>query len=103
MRKKKNTINKLQNNQGMWCSKPWELDELIIEYFQNLFSSSECICEPVLSCIEPIISAQYNQLLLEPFTAMDVKDALFSMHPDKSPGPNGMNPAFYQNYWHIVR
>ncbi|KAH9778582.1 reverse transcriptase domain-containing protein [Citrus sinensis] len=71
MRKKKNTIDKLRNNQ-------------------------------VLSCIEPNISTQHNQLLLEHFTAMDVKDALFSMHPDKSPGPDGMNPAFYQKYWHIV-
>ena len=25
------------------------------------------------------------------------------MQPDKSPGPNGMNPAFYQNIWSIVR
>ena len=24
------------------------------------------------------------------------------MHPDKSPGPDGMNPAFFQNFWSIV-
>ena len=24
------------------------------------------------------------------------------MHPDKSLGPDGMNPAFYQKIWHIV-
>ena len=24
------------------------------------------------------------------------------MHPDKSPGPDGMNPAFFQKFWHIV-
>lgn len=24
------------------------------------------------------------------------------MHPDKSPGPDRMSPAFYQKFWHIV-
>lgn len=24
------------------------------------------------------------------------------MHPDKAPGPDGMTPAFFQKYWHIV-
>lgn len=32
----------------------------------------------------------------------EVKNAVFSMHPDKSPGPNGMTPVFYQKYWTII-
>lgn len=24
------------------------------------------------------------------------------MHPEKSPGPDGMNPGFYQRFWNIV-
>lgn len=102
MKKKKNTIEKLRNNQGIWCSNPCELDDLITKHFQNLFSSGGCVCEPVLSCIESCIIALHNQLLLEPFMAIDVNDALFSMHPDKSPGPDGMNPVFYKKIWHIV-
>ena len=27
---------------------------------------------------------------------------LFSMHPDKAPGPDGMNPCFFQHYWDVV-
>lgn len=27
---------------------------------------------------------------------------MFQMHPDKAPGPDGMIPAFFQRYWHIV-
>lgn len=26
---------------------------------------------------------------------------VFSMHPDKSPGPDGLNPAFFQSFWSI--
>lgn len=24
------------------------------------------------------------------------------MHPDKSPGPDGLNPAFFQYFWNII-
>lgn len=27
---------------------------------------------------------------------------MFSMHPDKSPGHDGLNPGFFQAYWKIV-
>ncbi|KAH9727416.1 reverse transcriptase domain-containing protein [Citrus sinensis] len=101
-KKKKNTIEKLRNNQGMWVSNTLELDDLIVEHFQKLFSSGGCFCDPIVSCIEPSVIVMHNQLLLEPFTAVDVKEALFSMHPDKSLGPDGMNPAFYQKVWNII-
>ena len=37
-----------------------------------------------------------------PFSELKVKEALFSMHLYKSPSPDGMNPTFYQGYWHVV-
>ena len=43
-----------------------------------------------------------NISLLEEFTDDEVKTALFQMHPTKAPGPDGMNPLFFQYYWHIV-
>lgn len=36
-------------------------------------------------------------------TLEEVKAAVFSMHPDKSPGPDGLNPAFFQSFWNVVR
>lgn len=31
-----------------------------------------------------------------------MKKALFDMHPEKSPGPDGISPAIYQEFWSIV-
>lgn len=41
-------------------------------------------------------------MLTASFTAEVVKAAIFSMHPDKSSGPDGMNPTFYQKFWKII-
>ncbi|CAN1841042.1 Transposon TX1 uncharacterized 149 kDa protein [Linum perenne] len=35
-------------------------------------------------------------------TEDEVKMAYFSMHPDKAPGSDGLNPAFYQRFWDVV-
>ncbi|KAL8122746.1 hypothetical protein AgCh_010940 [Apium graveolens] len=35
-------------------------------------------------------------------TSEEVKVAVFSMHPEKSPGSDGLNPAFFQAFWSIV-
>lgn len=40
--------------------------------------------------------------MLVPIEENEVKQALFSMHPDKSPSPDGMSPGFYQKFWGIV-
>lgn len=39
---------------------------------------------------------------MDSFLAEDVKKAVDSMHLDKAPGKDGMNPAFFQRFWHIV-
>ena len=75
---------------------------MIADYFNLLYKTEGCSSEDVLTCIESSIIEDQNTMLLAPFSASEVKDALFEMHPDKSPGPDGMNPAFYQKFWHIV-
>ncbi|XP_060968619.1 uncharacterized protein LOC115710455 [Cannabis sativa] len=57
----------------------------------------------VLEGIRPTVSREQNKALLEMVSEEEVRNALFQMHPDKSPGPDGMTPAFYQKHWNIVR
>jgi hypothetical protein len=44
-----------------------------------------------------------NELLNAPFTDMEIEKALFMMHPNKSPGPDGFTAGFYIKHWDILR
>ncbi|GAU35453.1 hypothetical protein TSUD_364090 [Trifolium subterraneum] len=45
------------------------------------------------------VTAEDNIYLAAPITKDENHQALFQMHPDKSPGADGFNPAFYQRFW----
>ncbi|MCI28064.1 RNA-directed DNA polymerase (Reverse transcriptase), partial [Trifolium medium] len=51
--------------------------------------------------VTPKVGQEENEKLVAPITKEEVKNALFQMHPDKAPGPDGFNPAFYQHFWNL--
>jgi hypothetical protein len=57
--------------------------------------------DPILSLVVPKVSQEENEKLVAPITKEEVITALFQMHPDKAPGPNGFNLAFYQHFWDL--
>ena len=44
-----------------------------------------------------------NQRLLRIATEDEVREAMFMMHPEKAPGPDGMTALFFQHSWHIIK
>lgn len=100
-RRKKNLVEKLKGMDGTWCTGE-DLAREIHGYYNNIFCSEGSGNSNFFTTIPQKISNALNLTLLSPFTEQEVKRAIFSMHPDKSPGPDGMNPAFYQSHWNIV-
>lgn len=78
------------------------LQELILDYFSDLYSPSNIHSESILDDFPVLLGADSNETLLAPITLDEVKRAVFSMHLDKSPGPDGFNPCFFQKNWEIV-
>ncbi|XP_019191056.1 PREDICTED: uncharacterized protein LOC109185569 [Ipomoea nil] len=68
----------------------------------RFYHSSPAINDDFFESIQPRVTAIQNEGLLRPFEESEVKSALFSMYPDKAPGPDGMNPGFYQHFWDVV-
>ncbi len=40
-----------------------------------------------------------NDMLLAPFTAEEVRKALFNIGDFKAPGPDGLHAIFYKRFW----
>ncbi|XP_073041940.1 uncharacterized protein [Primulina eburnea] len=104
-RRNVNTIRGLITAHGELCSEPQGMVEINVYYFSNFFNSNGPSPEemaPFLDCVQSKVTHQMNQMLCAPFTDHEVKKALFDMHPDKSPRPDGLPATFFQNFWHIV-
>ncbi|XP_060969989.1 uncharacterized protein LOC115713780 [Cannabis sativa] len=101
-RKRHNQIDRLQDGHGNWVY--WEngLPMEITSYFNNLFQSAGGTFQEIIDCVNTSIPEIAHEEFRQPVTEEEVKRAVFQMHPDKSPGPDGMTPAFYQKSWSIV-
>lgn len=50
----------------------------------------------------PRISGEQRDLLDQPYTAKEVKEALWSIDGDKAPAPDGYERKFYKDAWDII-
>ena len=55
-----------------------------------------------IPCIQPKVTADMNEHLLQPYSPEEIRQALIQMHLTKTPGLDGFPALFYQRYWHIV-
>lgn len=78
------------------------IQEVISDYFEDLFKASRTAGELNEREKVPCVTDEQNRELEKPITREEVKEAVFAMYPDKSPGHDGLNPGFYQAYWEII-
>jgi len=89
-RKKINRIHSLENDVVVRVTDGHGLCQLAKGYFEELFLESNSDCAPVLEAIENVVSEEDNVCLTAPFQVQEFKKAMYSMHPDKCPGPDGL-------------
>ncbi|KAL3819736.1 hypothetical protein ACJIZ3_005641 [Penstemon smallii] len=105
-RNRTNTIEGLRDSYGMWCSELVDIERVVVQYFGDIFTSSQPSAEDIkaiTNALDRKVDERMNQRLLQRYTAEEVTFALSLMHPLKSPGPNGLPVLFYQKFWNIIK
>jgi hypothetical protein len=97
-RKKVNKISFLEDGAGNKVTNDQGMQNLAKNYFLELFQQQNNASAPVIDVIHHAIYANDNISLTAPFTKEEFRITMFSMHPDKCPGPDGYNPGFYQHF-----
>ncbi|GAU43245.1 hypothetical protein TSUD_241360 [Trifolium subterraneum] len=90
VRSKKKNVTKLIDDNGTEAHTQEELCEVAKSYFDTLFKPRDGDHDPVLNLIQPRVTDDDNFVLTAPITKVEIQQALFQMHPDKSPGPDGL-------------
>ena len=104
MRRKRNRIEMLKDDDGRWIDQSEELEKLAITYYKRLYSTEDINLDteklPQQGFTE--FTRDDLELLNKPFSALEVESSARSTSKFKSPGPDGFQPVFYQESWDVV-
>ncbi|XP_019097444.1 PREDICTED: uncharacterized protein LOC109131210 [Camelina sativa] len=99
-RRVRNKIVGLFGPDNVWDESPLGIETIASRYFEDLFKRSDVSgISDILQEISPITTDAMNRSLTREVTEAEVRKALFAMHPEKSPGPDGMTALFFQRFW----
>ncbi|KAJ1290602.1 hypothetical protein BS78_02G256700 [Paspalum vaginatum] len=83
-----------------------ELKSFITEFYKGLFGEPEdnsfTLDESINYDIDQV-SSHENNLLTTDFSESEIKEAIFSMKNNKTPGPNGFPVEFCQLFWETIK
>lgn len=102
-RRARKHIDKLVDDDGAEVFSEAAKGDVAVKFYSNLFRSSNPT--PFTSWFQDLrtrVTAQMKGDLTKRVSAEEIKDALFSIHPSKAPGPDGMSALFFQRFWHLV-
>ena len=82
---------------GQWLEGTSVINHLIHSYFTILFTSEVYETDPnFLAKVKEKVTVQMNEMLLNPYSSVEVKNVIDSIGDLKASGPDGLHAIFYK-------
>lgn len=102
-RRAQNRFSVIENAAGLAFYKEGEIVNTIADYYRDLFASSSTgQLQVVQEVISSRVTPEMNEALIALPDDQEIKAAVFAIHADKAPGPDGFSAGFYQSFWDII-
>ena len=106
LRKSANHIHFLLDDQDVKWENQEDINNICVEYFSNLLGGEVLPKMFVQSDIDLLLpfrcSSTQASALERPFSAVEIKEAFFSLPHNKTCGPDGYSAEFFTGCWNIV-
>jgi hypothetical protein len=101
IRRWRNKIEALLDDQGSWIWDPTNLRSLVVSFFTDLFAEENFNRDlfPIRG-IFPLLHDSEKTVLLKDVDRKEIKSAPFDMGAHKAPGLDGFQDHFFQSQWH---
>ena len=90
----KNT--KVKDNSGVWVDESAQIEKIFITDFTARFKLAQAGTSNIDMEMLNLVTAEYNQRLLQPIQETEIKEALFQMDKFKAPRPDDFGAAFFK-------
>ncbi|XP_056685457.1 uncharacterized protein [Spinacia oleracea] len=100
-----NQVYTIHDMNGEWKDDPVAVSDDFVSYCKSLLGTTHVQRKSVIQQVVqvgPVCSGDHKAILSAPYTAEEVKEALFSIKGDKAPGPDGFGSHFYRDEWQVV-
>lgn len=103
IRRRRNMIDCLMNNNGEWVSNKEELIGMAVNYYSKLFSDDAFSGDRgyIRGCF-PLLDEDQRREVEKGCVTDEVWRVLRRMGPSKAPGPDGFPASFFQRTWAVT-